>query len=104
MCALVSLSIIAPYHKRILRRTNSLTNSTGRHKAHMRVYEFGSVYVTCSSCRLVYFCTCTQFDLRDLASVCACICVRSCMGGGASLLNGRVKSVTDGEQKHLYDL
>ena len=42
MCTLVSLSFVAPCRKRILHPTNSLTNSTGRHKAHVGLYECGT--------------------------------------------------------------
>ena len=42
--------------------------------------RYGPVYVTCSTCRLVYFCPCTQFCLRDLAPVCACVSMCSCKG------------------------
>ena len=53
-----------------LHPTNSLSNSTRRHKVHVRLYECESGVCYLQQLPLG-LCRCTRFYLRDLAPVCA---------------------------------
>ena len=69
---LVPMSFVIPCRTITLHPISSLTNSTRRHKIHLRLYEYGPgvQYVTCSSCRLVYICprfsTCAKCALSPV--------------------------------------
>ena len=58
-------------------------NSTGRYKilhVHCILYEYGPDVFYLQQLPPVLCRPCTQFCLRDTATVCACIFVRSCVG------------------------
>ena len=78
---LVPMSFVAPCRKRTLQPTNFLTNSTGRHKAHVRLYECRSG-VCCMQQLPLSLCLSLLHSVlpAELAPPYACISVRSCVG------------------------
>ena len=78
---LVPMSFVAPSRKRTLHPTNFLTNSTGRHKAHVRLYECGPG-VCCMQQLPLSLCLSLLHSVlpAELAPLYACISVRSCVG------------------------
>ena len=71
VCTSVSMSFVAPGGKRTLELTNSLTNSMGRHKLHVRLYQCGlgakiyfpsTVYQSSDAFRIDHWVTIKQID------------------------------------------